>query len=205
MRKVIASVALVTAVALGGLAVAAVNPVQLVSAKSSSPSAATPDPGAGSAGAARQGRGVGLLLDKALNGLVTKGTITKAQAAAVKQAIQTDVKAFRQNHKGGMHRKALRRGVVTVSAKTIDISREDLVTALKSGQSIAQVAQSKGVDPEKVVDAIVTAGNTRVDAAVKAGKLPAARGAKIKQRLPEVAKKIVNRVPTRVTAPAGGN
>ncbi len=216
MRKLIASVALVTAVAVGALAVAAVNPLHLVSAKASSPTTTTVAPGspkpdngdkAGKAGkAGKRGHFAGKLLDDALASLVKKGTITKDQAAAVKKAIQDQVKAAAKEHKGdhegrdkGDHQrglgKGMREGVLATVAKTIGVSPGDLLKALKSGKSIAQVAQAKGVDVQKVQGAIVTAANAKIDAAVKAGKLDAAKAAKLKQRLPEMAKRIVNKVP----------
>ena len=210
MRKLIASVALVTAVAVGGLAVAAVNPLQFVSARSSSGTTSQAEPGSGKADKAskthkdgarkKRSRFAGKLLDQALAGLIKKGTITNEQATAVKEAIQAQVKEARKGHDGhgkGAFRKGLRRGVIATSAKTIGVTPADLVKALKSGKSIAQVAQAKGVDPQKVIDAIVSGGTTKIDAAVKAGKIDAAKAAKIKQRLPKLAEKVVNRVPRR--------
>jgi len=44
---------------------------------------------------------------------------------------------------------------LAAAAKAIGISEADLQTALRSGQSIAQVAQSKGVDPAVVITAMV--------------------------------------------------
>ena len=44
-----------------------------------------------------------------------------------------------------------------VAADTIGISTQELRDALKSGTTIAQVAQEHGVDPAAVVDAIVQA------------------------------------------------
>ncbi len=207
MRKLIASVALVTAVAVGGLAVAAVNPLNIVSAKSSGTSTTAADPGSGKAKAKSGARHIraAKLLDQALAGVVKNGTITKAQAVAVKQAIQDTAKEFRAEHKGqkgqkgAALRKSLRRGVVKTSATAIGVAPKDLVAGLKSGKSISQIAQAKGVDPKTVVTAIVTAGNSKVDAAVTAGKIDAARAAKIKQRLPELATKVVNRVPRNRT------
>jgi len=202
MRKLIASVALVTAVAVGGLAVAAVNPLQLVSAKSSSPSTTAADPATTTAATAVAGRPGAKLLDKALAGLVEKGTITKEQAAAVTQAVKSTAKEYLAKHPGvrkalrkGAVRKALRRGLVVTSAKAINIAPKDLLAGLKSGKSIAQIAQANGVEPQTVVTAIVKAADTKIEAAVKAGKITADRAAKIEQRLPALATKVVNRVP----------
>ena len=64
--------------------------------------------------------------------------------------------------------------------------------ALKDGQSIAEVATSHDVEPQAVIDAIVAATNTKVDAAVAAGKLDADRAATIKEKAPERVAKLVN-------------
>jgi len=62
------------------------------------------------------------------------------------------------------------RGGLKVAAAAIGISEADLVTALRAGQSIAEVAKSKNVDPQKVIDALVAAGKAKLDAA--AANLP---------------------------------
>jgi len=62
-----------------------------------------------------------------------------------------------------------------VAAKAIGISEADLRKALRSGQSIAQVAQSKNVEVQKVIDAIVADAKTRLTAEVKAGELTQAQ------------------------------
>ena len=55
-------------------------------------------------------------------------------------------------HRGGPGKAGI--GLAT-AAKAIGINEADLQTALRNGQSVAQVAQSKGVDPAKVITAIV--------------------------------------------------
>ncbi|MEO5679482.1 MAG: hypothetical protein ABIS47_07435 [Acidimicrobiales bacterium] len=52
---------------------------------------------------------------------------------------------------------------LATAAKAIGISDADLQTALRSGQSIAQVAQAKGVDPKVVIDAIVAEAKTNLE------------------------------------------
>jgi len=79
-----------------------------------------------------------------------------------------------------------------VIMKTINIDRKTLRADLASGQTIAQIASAKGVDPQTVINALVTAATTKLDAAVKAGKITADRAAKIEQNLPARAAKLVN-------------
>src|SRR5947209_1984947 len=49
---------------------------------------------------------------------------------------------------------------LSVAATTIGISEADLRSAIESGQTIAQVAQAHGVDPQTVIDAMVAAEQT---------------------------------------------
>ncbi|MEY2590172.1 MAG: hypothetical protein QOJ67_2156 [Acidimicrobiaceae bacterium] len=84
------------------------------------------------------------------------------------------------------------RGAVKVSADTIGIPQADLVSALKDGQSIAQVAEAHGVTTQTVIDALVNAGSAKADEAVANGKVTQAQADKIKARLPQAAERIVN-------------
>ena len=59
-------------------------------------------------------------------------------------------------------------------------------------QAYAQIASAKGVDPQTVVNALVTAATNKLDAAVKAGRIKAARATKIEAKLPSLAAKLVN-------------
>lgn len=89
-------------------------------------------------------------------------------------------------------RRAVARGALATAAETIGISRSDLRTQLRDGKTVAEVAQAHNVDPQKVVDALVAAGNARIDEAVTNGRIDAARAATLKQKLPDAASKLVN-------------
>ena len=80
--------------------------------------------------------------------LVADGTLTQAQADAVKGGVKDELKERREH----------RRELVGVVADTIGVSTEDLVAALKDGQSIAQVAEANDVERQAVVDALVAHG-----------------------------------------------
>lgn len=80
-----------------------------------------------------------------------------------------------------------------VAARTIGIPMEDLMTALRSGQSIADVARSKSVDPAKVVDAVVAEAKERLAAKVDAGDLTQAKADERLARQKERSEKFVNR------------
>ncbi len=79
-----------------------------------------------------------------------------------------------------------------VAADTIGIEPKALRTAVRDGQSVADVARSHDVDPQAVIDAIVAAANTKIDAAVDAGKIDADRAATMKEKVPVRVTKLVN-------------
>ena len=97
--------------------------------------------------------------------------------------------------KAGGHLRALARGAVKVAADTIHVDQKALVSELRSGKSIADVANEHQVAPQAVIDAIVDAGKTRIATAVSNGKLTQDQAAKLTQRLPGLADKLVNRKP----------
>ena len=63
----------------------------------------------------------------------------------------------------------------SVAAKAIGISESDLVTDLKNGQTMADIAKANNVDPQKVIDALVADGKQELAAAVTAGTLTQAQ------------------------------
>ena len=63
----------------------------------------------------------------------------------------------------------------SVVAKAIGISEADLLTALKGGQTVADVAKAHNVNLQVVIDALVADGQAELDAAVKAGTITQAQ------------------------------
>ena len=119
--------------------------------------------------------GVGALTMTGAGAATTPGT--KAPAATAKA---------KGHHKA---RRAIRRQAIEISAKTIGITRQQLVTELKAGKSITEVATEHNVDPAKVSGALTDAANARIDKAVANHKLTAERAAKLKARVPQAVAK----------------
>ena len=71
---------------------------------------------------------------------------------------------------------------------------KDLVTELRSGKSIANVATEKGVDPQKIIDDVVGAIDGKLDQRVADGKLDQAKADTMKQNLPQRVTDFVNKV-----------
>ncbi|MCL4292609.1 MAG: hypothetical protein KJ056_06210, partial [Acidimicrobiia bacterium] len=141
-----------------------------------------------------------------IDAAVEDGKIPEERAARIEERLPERMQKLveREGLGGARHRRATaRRHVAEVAAKTIGISHDDLVAALRDGSSIADVAEKNGVDPSKVVDALVADATTRIDAAVEDGKIPEERAARIKERLPERMQKLVEREGPRGGRPAG--
>jgi hypothetical protein len=99
-----------------------------------------------------------------LDGLVAKGTITQAQADEILAAL----KAARPAHGPG---KGHGRGFAKLdaAAKVLGMTVEDLRSALAGGKSLAAVAQEKGIDVAKIVDALVAGFKAHLDQEVASG------------------------------------
>ena len=80
-----------------------------------------------------------------------------------------------------------------IVAKDLNMSAADLKTALQGGQSIAALARSKNVDPQTIINDLVTDATTRIDAAVSSGKITAAQATKMKANLTTAITDFVNR------------
>ena len=78
-------------------------------------------------------------------------------------------------------------------AKTIGIERADLRSELKSGKTVTEVAQAHDVDPQAVVDAVVSAVNQRIDKAVADGTITSERGDTMKGKVTDRVNTLMNR------------
>jgi ribosomal protein S20 len=133
-----------------------------------------------------------LVATVALAGAITAGTAGVAFAADGTATAPTDPSA--QTAKGHPRlRLAVRRAAGKVVADTLGVSRADLRTALKTGQTITDYATSLGKDPQTVTDALVNAANTKLDQLVADGTLQQDRADTIKAKVPARVDKIMNR------------
>jgi hypothetical protein len=128
----------------------------------------------------------------ALAGATTGSSSPPAPAApaAAAAAAKRPHPALRHCARRRLHR--LLRGAAGVVTETIGIDRPTLRQELRSGKTIADVANEHNVDPQTVVDALVAAATKRLDAAVAAGRISSDRASKIEQRLPDRITKLVN-------------
>jgi hypothetical protein len=111
-------------------------------------------------------------------------TVSTTAAAAVSKA---DANA-------GAKHKRLRhivRHAIGLAAHTINIPRAELVKDMRAGKTVADVASDHGVQPQTVIEALVKAGQDRLDRAKASGKLSDARYQRLEQRLPKIAARFV--------------
>lgn len=127
------------------------------------------------------------LFHGAIDPLVANGTITQSQADAVIAALTKAMPA------GGQVRVFGKQLVdLDLVAQKIGVTPEALRQALESGQSIAAVATSKGVDPQVVIDAMVAQAQTDLSNQVSAGKLTQADADNALVKLKDGITKMVN-------------
>jgi hypothetical protein len=131
-------------------------------------------------------------VDDALSGLVEDGTLTQAQVDAVEQALEAarPERGPGFGHHGGPFGHFLRGPGLDDAAEAIGIEMDELMQSLRDGQTLAQIAEANGVEPQAVIDAMVAAAQERIDAAVAAGRLDdaeaAERTADVTQRITEL-------------------
>lgn len=173
-KKVVAIVVTTLALTAGsiGVAGAASKASQKVSVTKSSASVA-----------GQVGVGPEQALATILKDLVTKGTLTQAQADAVTAAVTAAKAAHDADRpmggKGGPLG-ADRAAIETLVSTTIGVDTATIKSRLQAGESLAQIA---GTKKDALIAALVADHKKRIDAAVTAGKLTAAQATEMKANL----------------------
>lgn len=123
--------------------------------------------------------GRGEELSALLSTLVTKGTITQAQADAI-IAAHTAAEAARDALRPPKGDKASMDERLAVIAKTLGIDTTTVLSRLKGGETLATIA---GAKKDALIAALVADETKRIDAAVTAGTLTAAQATELKANL----------------------
>ena len=120
-------------------------------------------------------------LENRIDRAVDDGTLTQAQADAMKKRIEAgDFPLFagpllgRPHHAGfgfGMH--GFRD--IDAAAAFLGVTEAQLRESLESGKTLAEVAKAKGKSVDALVDAIVAAATKRLDEAVDEGRMTKAQ------------------------------
>ncbi len=83
-----------------------------------------------------------------------------------------------------------------VIADILKMTRAEVQELRQAGSSLAQIAEDKNVDPQKLVDALVAQWSSRIDARVELGALTADQATELKAQLQTRAKDMVYRTTT---------
>jgi uncharacterized protein (DUF433 family) len=124
-------------------------------------------------------------------GLASSGV---ASAATTTQSTATTTAHNSPGKWLAAHKKQIGKAVVAVSSTTIGVTPQDLVSELRSGKSIAEVAGEHNVSVQAVSDALVSAAEAKVNQAVTDQKLTSTQASKIEAALPGYVSKLVNHV-----------
>ena len=173
-KKVIAIVVTTLALTAGsiGVAGAASKASQRVSVTKSSTKVA-----------GQVGVGPEQALASILKDLVSKGTLTQAQADALTAALSAAKAAADANRPMGPKGGPLgadRAAIETLVSTTIGVDTATIKSRLQAGESLAQIA---GAKKDALIAALVADETKRIDAAVTAGKLTAAQATELKANL----------------------
>jgi hypothetical protein len=121
---------------------------------------------------------MGSRLREALQPLVDDNTITAEQADAVVTQLmenRPDRGEFGEGHgPGGRHGGPgmFGRGMdAAVLTDLLGLDQQELMTQLRDGKTLAEIATEQNVDPQDVVDALVAEATTRLDQAVTDGRI----------------------------------
>jgi hypothetical protein len=145
-------------------------------------------------------------LQTVLQPLIDDGTITQAQADKVIAALAAagpmggrDGGPMGGGHRGPGGPGGLIGKGLDVVATTLGITADEVRTALQGGQSLADLAVSKGKTADDVINAIVAEATTQITAKVTSGDLTQAQADKLLAEVKTRTTEFVNN-----TAPAGG-
>lgn len=135
------------------------------------------------------------LIDR-LNAEVKAGRLTQAQANKIEQRIEQSGRLpfflAPGGHRffGGRVRGA---GVFHAAATYLGVTNRQLLSDLRSGKSLAQIAKAHGKSVPGLEQAITTAEKTRLNRAVSNGKITAAQEQQLLNRLSAKISRLVNR------------
>ena len=142
-------------------------------------------------------------LNSRIDAAVAAGKLTPEQGAKLKERVANAKglgigarRAFTQKHKALVAR-IVRVNRLHLAAKYLGMTPKEIRTARQDGQSLAQIATSKGKSVDGLVAAIVAPAKARAAKAVSDGRLTQQRADELIARLTERAQALVQRVPAK--------
>ena len=127
---------------------------------------------------------------------VQQGTLTQAQADALKSRIQAGdlgpLWGGRGGKLGGIHVPGVKQAMLDAAASALTITTDELVAQLRSGQTLAQLAQAHNTTEQAVTGAALAAAKTQLDQAVANGTLTQAQADAVYARLQQQGSQLLN-------------
>jgi len=185
MKKKMAALGMSAALLAGGAAGAVAMAPSMASAESDAASSTA-------SGDTAEAKAPGAWVTDALSGLVDDGTLTQAQADAVKAALEEARPAGGPGGRGGPGMGHGRGPGLEAAAAALGIEASALRTELQAGKTIAEVAEANDVDVQKVIDAIVAEMSEHLAEAVENGRLTQAEADERSANAEERATALVN-------------
>ena len=199
-KKKIAAVAVTAlALSLGTVGVSTANAAKHSGTVAKSANAGVANPMAGN-----PGKGPEANFSTVLSGLVSKGTITQAQADAVLAALIA-ARPAKDDNDGVRPDKATmdahRTAQEAVVTSTLGIDAATIKTRLAAGETLAAIA---GAKKDALIAALVAFDTKEIDARVTAGTLTAAQATSMKADLTAHVTAAINAVGGKGMGPKGG-
>ena len=142
-------------------------------------------------------------LKTVLDGLVTKGTITQAQADAILQAVKDAEPAPKAVRPTGPNAMSFIGDLTKAASDYLGMDIKALSTQLRAGKSVADVANGLGggKNAQGLIGILTNAANGKVDQAVATNKLTADQAATLKAKIATEITSFVNRSFTKPVLP----
>jgi hypothetical protein len=176
-KKVVAVAITTLALTVGGVGVGNADTiVKKITKKTVTTKRVTGSDSSGITNPMEMGKGPEAQIASVLSGLVTKGTITQAQADAITAAFVAEHAARDASRPLPADRAALD----ALIASTLGIDAATIKSRLQAGETLAAIAGSKKA---ALIDALVADETKRIDARVTAGTLTATQATTLKSGL----------------------
>ncbi len=139
--------------------------------------------------------------DDAIAKALAAGTITQAQADKATAAVPDHIAKFVDHTwptpKPKMPNvRAFIGGAMSAARDYIGIPQKDLMTQLRSGKSLAEIAVANGKTRDGLVSALTSDANAKIDKAQQDGKLTADQATQLKSKVQDEIGKLVDRKAT---------
>ncbi len=85
-------------------------------------------------------------------------------------------------------------GLVKITAEVTGLSEDEVIAALEDGQTLAEIAEGAGVEPQEIVDAAIAEAESRLQEAVDEGRLT-------EERMDEMLERLAEELPERLEEP----